>query len=138
MGNSCKQKKDTEQEDTQQLQIITLENGIQRINTTIQADSQQLKLNKESPQDGVQISNIQVIMIKPRNEEEGALILRDLIQFGNKIIVIPKVNEDSPNTSAKSLSKKGILKNKGSQLTKFSLHSCTQQKRDRFQMFENK
>lgn len=53
-------------------------------------------------------------MIKPRNEEESALILRDLIQFGNKIIVIPKVNEDSPNTSAKSLSKKGILKNKGS------------------------
>ncbi|CAK64485.1 unnamed protein product (macronuclear) [Paramecium tetraurelia] len=137
MGNSCKQKKDTEYEDTQQLQIITVENGIQGINTTIKPDSQQLKLSKESPQEGVQISNIQVIMIKPRNEEEGAQILRDLIQFGNKIIVIPKVTEDSPNVSAKSLSKKGILKNKGFQLTKLSLHSCNQQKRDRFLRYEN-
>ncbi|CAD8208920.1 unnamed protein product [Paramecium octaurelia] len=78
MGNICKSQKDTEFEDTQQLQTVTLETGIQSINSTIQANSQQLNLIKESPQEGVQINNIQVIMIKRRrghsNHERFAII----------------------------------------------------------------
>ncbi|CAD8194979.1 unnamed protein product [Paramecium pentaurelia] len=138
MGNICKSQKDTEFEEAQQLSLVTIETGIQSINSTIQANSQQLKLNKESPQDGVQISNIQVIMIKPRNEEEGIQIMRDLLQFGNKIIIIPKATDESPNVSAKSLFKKGILKNKGTPIPKFQPHSCKQQKMDKYLRFEKK
>ncbi|CAK62624.1 unnamed protein product (macronuclear) [Paramecium tetraurelia] len=128
MGNICKSQKDTEFEDTQQLQTVTLETGIKSINSTIQANSQQLNLIKESTQEGVQISNIQMIMIKPRSQEEGIKIMRDLLKFGNKIIIIPKVREESSNVSSRSPTKKGRLKNKGTQVTNFRLHSYKQQK----------
>ncbi|CAD8124190.1 unnamed protein product [Paramecium sonneborni] len=138
MGNSCGQTQDTEFEEIEQQQIINLENEIQIINTTIQANNHQLKLKKESPQDGFLISNIEFIMIKPKNVEEGTQIMRDLLQFGNKITIIPKMMEGSPNLSTKSVSKKGILKNKGTYVTKISLHSCKQQKTDKFQRFQKK
>ncbi|CAD8118371.1 unnamed protein product [Paramecium sonneborni] len=137
MGNNCISKQDTFEEAEQQ-QITTLENEIQSINTSIQANNSQLKQNKESLEEGVQISNIQLIMIEPRNAEEGAQIVRNLLKFGNQIVIIPKTIEESPNVSTKSLSKKGILKNKGSYMTKLSLQPCKQQKIDKYLRFEKK
>ncbi|CAK67051.1 unnamed protein product (macronuclear) [Paramecium tetraurelia] len=113
MGSSCiSNQKDSLFEDVASVQINSKEKGIQGINQTIKANFQQVKVLKETLDEGIQISNIQTIVIRPRCESESAKIMSDLIKFGNQITIISKRMPDSPVSSMKSISKKGILKNK--------------------------
>ncbi|CAD8105499.1 unnamed protein product [Paramecium primaurelia] len=113
MGSSCiSNQKDTAFEDLFSTQITSQERGIQNINQTIEGNFQQVKLLKESLEEGIQISNIQTIVITPRCELEGAKIVGELVKLGNQITIISKKIPESPHVSERSISKKGILKNK--------------------------
>ncbi|CAD8209072.1 unnamed protein product [Paramecium octaurelia] len=113
MGSSCiSNQKDSPFEDVPSVQINAKEKGIQCINQTIKANFQQVKVLKESLDEGISISNIQTIVIRPRCESESAKIMSELIKFGNQITIISNKIPDSPISSVKSNSKKGILKNK--------------------------
>ncbi|CAD8112449.1 unnamed protein product [Paramecium primaurelia] len=113
MGSTCNSNQnDSLSEDISSIQINTKEKGIQNINQTIKGNFQQVKLMKEYLDEGIQISNIQTIIIHPRCESEGVKVISKLMKFDNQITLISKKIPDSPISSAKSISKKGILKNK--------------------------
>ncbi|CAD8119938.1 unnamed protein product [Paramecium sonneborni] len=125
MGSSCiSNQKDTLFDDYYTTQITPKEKGIQNINQTIVANFQQVKLLKESLEQGIQVSNIESIMITPRCEQEGAKILGELVKFGIQITLISKKIPESSNSSVKSLLKKGILKNKQEKNVTQSLEEC--------------
>ncbi|CAD8182743.1 unnamed protein product [Paramecium octaurelia] len=113
MGSSCiSNQKDTAFEDLYLSPISTQERGIQNINQTIKGDFQQVKLRKESLEEGIQISNIQTIVITPSCEMEGAKLVSELVKLGNHITIISKRVPETPLVSERSISRKGILKNK--------------------------
>ncbi|CAK92369.1 unnamed protein product (macronuclear) [Paramecium tetraurelia] len=113
MGSSCiSNQKDTTFEDLYFPQVSTQYMGIQNINQTIIGDFQQVKLLKESLEEGIQISNIQTIVITPSCEQEGAKLVSQLVKLGNHFSIISKRVPEIPPVSERSISKKGILKNK--------------------------
>lgn len=67
---------------------------------------------KESLEDGILISNIQTIVINPSSELEGAKIISELVKLSNQITIISKKIPEVSHVSERSISKKGILKNK--------------------------
>ncbi|CAD8125148.1 unnamed protein product [Paramecium sonneborni] len=126
MGSSCiSNQKDTLFDDIYTTQTTSKEIGIQNINQTIVGNFQQVKFLKESLEEGIQISNIHSIIISPRCEQEGAKIVGELVKLGNQITIISKRIPENQNESVKSLSKKGILKNKQeTNLTTKSVDGC--------------